>query len=136
MNFLKISFLFFLVLGMALSSCKKDEPTTIEATDFTGSFASATVLAWVNGSVIGTVTATTNNGSLNYTLISQNIAGIIAINATTGQITVANKTAFNNNAICVGSNSSDGLITGVVKVTNGSVTRDINVRITLVNWCN
>ena len=125
-----------LLVSLAFTSCKKEEPVTIDATDYVASFPYTTVNAWTNGSAIGTVGATTNSGNVNYTLVSQNIAGIIAINATTGQITVANKTAFDANAICVGGSSLDGRITAVVRLTNGSVTRDINVTITLTNWCN
>jgi hypothetical protein len=124
-----------LFVGLVFTSCKKDEPVTIDATDFVGTFPYATVGTWINGSAIGTVSATTNNGTLNYTLVSQNITGIIAINATTGQITVADKNMFFTEAICVGGSSLDGRITAVVRLTNGSVTRDINVTINLTGWC-
>jgi hypothetical protein len=126
-----------LFVSLVFTSCKKDEPVTIDATDFVGAFTYPTVRDWANGSVIGNVSASTNNGTLNYTLVSQNIAGIIAINATTGQITVANKSAFNTWAtICVpNSPTYDGRITAVARLTNGSVTRDINVTINLIGWC-
>jgi hypothetical protein len=137
MNTLKTSLFAILLMALVFTSCKKDEPITIDATDYAAAFAGATVAAWTNGSVIGTVNATTNNGNLNYTLVSQNIAGIIAINATTGQITVENKSAFNTWAtICVpNSPTYDGRITAVARLTNGSVTRDINVTINLTGWC-
>ena len=125
-----------LFVSLAFTSCKKDEPITIDATDFASAFPYATVRDWINGSVIGNVNATTNKENLTYTLVSQNVAGIIAINATTGQITVANRSAFNTNAICLANSPTyDGRITAVVRLTNGSVTRDINVTITLTAWC-
>ena len=131
----KIISLFSLLLfvGLVFTSCKKDEPTVINATDFVGTFEYTVYSKWANGSTIGTVDATTNKGNMNYTLVSQNITGAIAINATTGQITLADKSALNKSSICKG---KDGRLTSVVKITNGSVTRDINVTITLTEWCN
>jgi hypothetical protein len=135
MKKLLFSLSLLLFVSLVFTSCKKDEPIaiTIDATDYVVSVSYTTYGTWVNGSLIGTITASTNSGNLNYTLVSQNIAEAIAVNASTGQITVANRNAFNT--ACVVGGNGDVQSTAVVKITNGSVTRDINITITLVGWC-
>lgn len=79
----------------------------------------------INGGLLGTVIATTNRGNLSYSLTSQSVPGAMAINSTTGILTVASVTAFDFEI-----NPS---ITGVVSVANGSETATANITITLNN---
>lgn len=73
--------------------------------------------------VLGTITASTNRGTLSYSLSSQSVAGAMAINTSTGQLTVANASVFDFEV--------NPTITGVVSVANGSETATANVTITV-----
>lgn len=73
--------------------------------------------------VLGTVQATTNRGTLSYSLSSQTPEGAMAINASTGQLVVADASAYDFEV--------NPTITGVVSVANGSETATANVTITV-----
>lgn len=75
--------------------------------------------------VLGTVQATTNRGTLSYSLSSQTPAGAMTINASTGQLVVADASAYDFEV--------NPTITGVVSVANGSETATANVTITVTN---
>lgn len=74
---------------------------------------------------LGNISATTNRGTLTYTLSSQTPAGAMTLNASTGQLFVANAAAFDFEV-----NPS---ITGVVTVANGEETATANITITVTN---
>ncbi|MBI3219780.1 MAG: hypothetical protein HYZ44_09730 [Bacteroidetes bacterium] len=110
------------ILGIVISCTKEEDPISITATDFTVTIAENPTL----GQVLGTVAVTTNRGTLAYSVEpSETLNGAFAINATTGQITVSNISFFDF--------ETRTSITGKVKVTNGSVSKLINVTITLTD---
>lgn len=77
------------------------------------------------GAVLGIVSATTNRGNLTYSLASQSVAGALAINSTSGSLTVATVAAFNFEV--------NPTITAVVSVVNGTETATGNITITIAN---
>lgn len=75
--------------------------------------------------VLGTVTATTNVGSITYALTAQTPAGAMAINAATGQLTVNDRKKFNYELYPT--------ITGTFTATNSGVTATGTITITLTD---
>lgn len=75
--------------------------------------------------VIGSIQATASSGSLNYTLVSESVEGAISVNATNGEISVSNVSAFDF--------ETNTVITGLVRVTAGTVTQDITITINLTD---
>ncbi len=99
-------------------------PITVSATAFTRTLPENPV--GVEGPfVLGTVSATTNRGTLTYTLSSQTPANVMAINSSSGQLVITNTSAFDFEV--------NPTITGVVTVANGSETATANITITLSN---
>ena len=78
-----------------------------------------------DGAIIGTIQGSTNSGSVSFSIISQSDSGAISVNATTGQISVADASLFDYESRMV--------ITAVVRVSSGSVSEDITVTINLVD---
>ena len=77
------------------------------------------------GATLGTVQASISTGSLQYSLTSQSVAGALAINASTGVVTVADVAFFDFETV--------QSLTANVRVTAGNVVKDITVTITLTN---
>ena len=75
------------------------------------------------GTVLGTVEATTNKKTLSFEIQSQTPAGAFAIDATTGEITVADASKFDF--------ETNPVIAGVVLAVNGKVESEINVTVNL-----
>lgn len=124
MKNIKFSLLFFLFMGIVFASCKKDEPEVINADDFTAS----TGAMLRDGNVLGTINASTNKGTLTYTLASQSIAGAITVNASTGQIVVADSDNFYEVYCRLNSVKT---FTAEVFISNGSISKTIKVTIEL-----
>ena len=78
-----------------------------------------------NGASIGTIQGSTNSGSVRFSIVSQSDSGAISVNATTGQISVADPSLFDYESRMV--------LTAVVRVSSGSVYEDITVTINLVD---
>ncbi len=76
-----------------------------------------------NGQVLGTILASSTQGTLSYSFSSQNPPGAMAIDAVTGELTVADETLFDF--------ESNPNLVGTVAVTNGLLTTGANVSITL-----
>lgn len=74
---------------------------------------------------LGNISATTNRGTLTYTLSSQTPEGAMTLNTSTGQLFVANAAAFDFEV-----NPS---ITGAVTVANGEEIATANITITITN---
>lgn len=113
----------FLFLSLVTLSCSKDdgaEPLpVVTLSDFTASIDENSK----NGTSLGKVSATTDKGNLTYSITSQTPNGALAINATTGEITIADETAFDY--------ETNTEITAKVKVVNGETTKTANVTITI-----
>lgn len=78
-----------------------------------------------DGASIGTIQGSTNSGSVRFSIVSQSDSGAISINATSGQISVANASLFDYESRMV--------ITAIVRVSSGSVSEDVTVTINLVD---
>ena len=78
-----------------------------------------------DGTVVGTITATTDQGILGFSIVSQSVNGALAIDARTGQLSVANGIAFDF--------ETNPSITGKVKITNAEVAKEINFTVNLNN---
>jgi len=82
-----------LLIGSLLVACSKDEapaPAEINLLNFEASIDENPT----NGQVIGSLTATTSSGTLSFALSEQNPGGALAINAATGELSVANAALF------------------------------------------
>ena len=77
------------------------------------------------GASLGTIEASVNTGSLQYSLTSQSVAGALAINATSGEVTVADATLFDFETV--------QSLTANIRITSGSVSEDVIVTITLTD---
>lgn len=93
----KLFFSLFVACLVILQACNNDDgttdpqPVTINATDFTASIDENAS----NGTSLGTVSASASDGStLTYTLSNESISGSLAIDANTGELTIADETAF------------------------------------------
>ena len=102
-------------------SCNKNEEiiTTITASDFTVTMNENPV----SQEIIGKIDATTNQGSLKFEITSQNINGALYANSGTGEVFVANPALFDY--------ETNPIISGVAKISNGNVSKEIQLKITL-----
>ncbi|MFN7489970.1 MAG: hypothetical protein ACK5QK_09590 [Chryseotalea sp.] len=122
MNLFKITFT-LLVICLTIFSCD-DEATTIEitATNFTATIEENPT----DGQVLGTVQASANQGEVTFALSEPaDFVGAFAINANTGVLTVAEPFYFDF--------EEREQVTGTVLVTSGSVSKEVEVSITLTN---
>jgi len=124
---------FFLLLSAAITlntSCSSNDESTddgggsgdepiVTVADFSSVIEEGSV---ANGDVLGNVTGTSNQGSVNFELTSQTPAGAMSINATNGELSVADATQFVANE----------QVTGVVTITKDAVTKTANVTIDVV----
>ena len=109
----------------AFVSCSKDseEPTVSETSITTEDFSKTMDENPADGQVIGTVKGSTNDGAVTFSIIDQTPAGAFAIDATTGEIAVANASLFNY--------ETTPIIIGSIKVANGAQFEIADVTITL-----
>lgn len=124
MKHLKSIVLLSTLLIVLASSCSKDESvaTTIIATDYTTSVNENVPV----GTSLGSITATSNSGgALSYSITSQQPVNAIAINSTTGQLSVNDAVVFDF--------ESQTKITGVINITTGESSKTINFTVTLVD---
>jgi hypothetical protein len=77
------------------------------------------------GASLGTIEATVNTGSLQFSLVSQSVAGALALNASTGAVTVADAALFDFETV--------QSLTAIVSITSGSVSENITVTISLLD---
>src|SRR5690606_37917993 len=88
-----------LLLFFILNSCSKDD-TLGETNDNisvqTSNFSVIVENHPENGQVLGIVEGSTNEGTVSFSINSQNPAGAFAINSETGELTVTNSELFNH----------------------------------------
>ena len=96
-------------------------PTTVTASDLTVTINENPT----NGDLLGTVNGSTNNGTLQYTLVAQSSAGAIAVNGTTGAVTVADAAVFDF--------EQQTTLTATIRVSSGNVSEDITVTVNLTD---
>lgn len=106
-------------------SCSKDsdDPNPTDITVSTADFSITIDENPANGQVIGTVSATTNEGSVSFSITEQNPSGAFSIDATSGELKVADALLFDF--------ETNPTITGTVKVANGAVAENVVITITL-----
>lgn len=77
------------------------------------------------GSAIGTVQASVTSGSLQYSLVSQSVSGALTVNASTGEVTVADVSLFDFETLQT--------LTAVIRISSGSVSENINVTVSITD---
>lgn len=112
-NYIKAT---FILLGLVLvsTSCSKNKDVFTE--DLTVTIAENPI----GNQEIGTVVATTKKSYITYTLLSESKSGAIAVDPSTGKITVLNKSLFNfeyNPVITAEIEASNGKREAISKVT-------------------
>lgn len=118
---------FLVILSIfIIVSCSKDnnEPEpgiTVTTTDFFRDMDENPP----RGEIIGTITGTTNIGSVTFSILEQTPAGAFFIDADTGEMKVLDETLFSYEA--------NPVISGKVKVANGTVSATSEVTITLIS---
>lgn len=121
----RTSLLAIVILSFLFVRCEKestgggDPDITVSANDLTASIDENPTA----GAAIGTVSGSTNSGSVTYSLKSESVAGAFSIGATSGQLVVADASVFDF--------ETNPTITGVVTVANGSVTDDANITVNI-----
>lgn len=102
-----------LAVGLLLTACNGEDPAprpiTLEVSDASFSIDENPE----NGDIVGTVSASASSGDLLFEITEQSVPDAIEINATTGQLTVANAAAFDfetnpTMTITVGMTAEDG----------------------------
>lgn len=123
---MKFQFKFFTIVilfSTLLSSCTKDDdsngPTFITTYDFEKTIAEMPSM----GFEIGTLLASTNRGSLSYSLIGQSIEGAMAVDAASGKLTVTDPSVFVH--------AVNPMITATAQVTNQGISEEIHITITI-----
>ena len=119
--------LIIICILILLNSCSEDEKTeespvtiiTVTASDFAITIDENPVL----GQVLGMVQASTNQGSLTFTIINQLPDGALAVGNQTGELSVADPSIFDF--------ETNQIINAVVTVENGSVIKNAAITITL-----
>lgn len=121
------SFVFGLCL-LLLTACSKEEDTPSNSVDvvlIVSDFSTSIAENPNNDQLIGSVSAETNEGTLEYSIISQNPEGAFSINPETGELRVANPVFFDF--------ETHPEIVGVVEAKNGQLTENMNVNIELTD---
>ena len=120
-NLLAICFLF------AFISCSKDSDNQasneiiVTTSDFSKTMDENSII----GQSIGTVSGSTNEGSVTFSITEQDPAGAFSIDASSGELKVADETLFDFEI--------NPTITGTVKVANGAISENALVTINLNN---
>ncbi|MEO9966385.1 MAG: cadherin repeat domain-containing protein [Reichenbachiella sp.] len=103
-------------------SCSEDELNVEDQVEVTVEDFTATVNdSPADGEVIGTIDAETNLGSLSFSITSESIDGAFDIDESSGQLSVADASLFVYTV--------NELITGVVTVENGDVSKTVNLSV-------
>lgn len=113
--------IFILTLLIFVISCSSDneEETIITVEDFNVTIDENPDI----NQLLGNINATTNQGSLSYSIISQSNNEALAINESSGELTVGDETIFDF--------ETNPIITAIVEVTNDNISATSNVTITL-----
>src|SRR5690554_6877715 len=105
----------FLLAVFNIISCSKEDstPVSIETTITAYDFSKTIDENPPVGFEIGTLLASTNQGSLSFSLAEQNPTGALSIDATSGKLKVADPSLFNF--------ETNPVISGLAKITNEDV---------------
>ncbi|WKN43121.1 BspA family leucine-rich repeat surface protein [Tunicatimonas pelagia] len=112
-------FVLIFLLTVGLFSCKDDEsPASIEVV--ISAFSETIAENPTVGTSLGNLSATTNQGTLIYSLSNQNPTGALAVDSLTGELTVANASLFDfetNQTLTATSTASVGTVSQPSTVT-------------------
>lgn len=110
-----------LFLSLIVISCSKDDSPepVVTISDFTTTIDENSE----NGTSLGTLSASTDKGNITFNIASQTPSGAIAIDANTGEITIADETAFDY--------ETNTEINAKINAVNGNVTKTANVTISI-----
>lgn len=131
-NLFSIFIIFILTFTILMTACDNsgDEPTpsTITASDFSTSIDENPT----NGDIIGTVEASATEGTLTYTLSNQSITGALAMDTNTGELSIADASAFDfetNTSITANYTASNGTeeATGNITITINDIVSELNI---------
>lgn len=115
------------IVALSFVSCSKDsdDPTPPEVTVVvsTADFSTTMDENPANGQVIGSVSGSTNDGSVTFSITEQAPSVAFSIDAASGELKVADASIFDF--------ETNPSITGIVKVANGAVSKNALVTITL-----
>jgi len=115
-----INYVTLLVMMIFISSCSDDDPSpTLDVVDF----ATTVDENQAANVVLGSVTATGTDGTFAYSITSQSPGGSLAIDAATGEISVADVSAFDF--------ETNPTITATISVIGNSITETTTATITL-----
>jgi hypothetical protein len=113
------------LIALSFVSCSKENENSSEneITVTTADFSKTMDENPANGRVIGTVSGSTNEGTISFSITEQTPSGAFSIDATSGELKVADETLFDF--------ETNPIITGTVKVASGAVSKNAVVKITL-----
>lgn len=112
-----------LFLSLTVISCSKDDSPEPEPVVTISDFTATIDENSKNGTSLGTLNASTDKGNITFNITSQTPSGAIAVDANTGEITIADETAFDY--------ETNTEITAKINAVNGSATKTANVTITI-----
>ena len=118
----KITHYAFVILFLCLYACTDDTDSLanlLEVENFTVTIDENPA----NAQIIGSIAVSTGSGALEFTIKSQSNAGAFAVNSTSGELTVSDSSIFDFEV--------NPKISGVIAVSNGSESVDIDVIINL-----
>lgn len=120
----RISFLTLFSIFIFVS-CSKDsvEPDPTKITVSPADFSKTIDENPMNGQVIGSVSGNTNDGTVTFSITEQTPSGAFSIDAASGELKVADETLFDF--------ETNPTISGTVQVSNGVVSENASVVITL-----
>ena len=122
-NLLLVSVVFVLFGCTKDETEKEEEAPDTEIVIIVEDFATAIDENEENETSLGTVTASANEGDITFSIKSQTPDGAVSINPTTGELLIADNTAFDYEA--------NTEITGVIEAKVDTETEDINFTITI-----
>ncbi|MWW23545.1 hypothetical protein GRQ30_02145 [Algibacter wandonensis] len=122
-NLLLVSVVFVLFGCTKDETEKEEEAPDTEIVIIVEDFATAIDENEENETSLGTITASANEGDITFSIKSQTPDGAVSINPTTGELLIADNTAFDYEA--------NTEITGVIEAKVNTETEDINFTITI-----
>ncbi|MBJ2174427.1 cadherin repeat domain-containing protein [Aureibaculum sp. A20] len=109
------------VFSLTIMSCSSDDPDSLTTANITKSIDENAA----DGTIVATVSGTSNAGAVSFSILNQTPAGAMTINATTGELTVADATIFDF--------ETNPQITAEVQVATESLIENSSVIINLNN---
>src|SRR5690606_20841846 len=128
MNVQKLILAFFIVVGATITSCSKDDTVAVETKIIPYDFEAIVDEMPPMGYEIGQLLASTNRGTLTYTLLEQSAHEAIAVDGATGKLTVSNPAKFVYEL--------NPIITATTRVSNDQVSEEIKITLTLTKAVN